>query len=560
MAFRTNKMPAIEERTVSGSSVSFHSNFALPLKACKVSFSATESGTGEKSPSNPYTISGVSSLNLSANSVPVSVNFGDTYYGGELDLIRKKAIIEYGLKTYKGNELWSETSTAYYLSNSDMKVGTRMMDGIANWLKTLPAIGMGIMFGSNNRAMYIGKEVNSVIGVSDVTGFKNYMSNHNLEVVYPLANPIEIDLSSIPDLSSILGNNTFSTDTGTLEITFSDLQEKSASGSVATFNTALAMPLVNGEFTIEAYQEGSGDPSPVNLRNIVPFSEIKVSNTDNYIPNTTITNGYIANDGSITSSSAYRCPDYIEIPNGVTSLIERCRVPITTGTKLYRIAFYTSNQEFIELGVSVQSKGGVLTFTCDIPENAKYIRACIGSGYDVWLLGSGNLYTINLGEDMCGGSYNSASGVKRKTWGYADLGDFNWVAESDNIFRTSANTPTGAKSNGLIICDSFVYSQYSAGANRPNYSINLNSYFGPNKISVKDSDYSTPEDFKIAVTGVKVAYELAEPIETNIGSTPISTNIGNNSIFADTGDVDLTFKDLDIAKRGNFREVFKLPS
>lgn len=27
-----------------------------------------------------------------------------------------------------------------------------------------------------------------------------------------------------------------------------------------------------------------------------------------------------------------------------------------------------------------------------------------------------------------------------------------------------------------------------------------------------------------------------------------------------TGDVDLTYKDLDIAKRGSFREVFKLPS
>ena len=33
-----------------------------------------------------------------------------------------------------------------------------------------------------------------------------------------------------------------------------------------------------------------------------------------------------------------------------------------------------------------------------------------------------------------------------------------------------------------------------------------------------------------------------------------------NTIFADTGDIDLTYKDLDIAKRGNFREVFKLPS
>ena len=58
------------------------------------------------------------------------------------------------------------------------------------------------------------------------------------------------------------------------------LQEKSASGSVATFNTALAMPLVNGEFTIQAYQEGSGDPAPDNVRNIVGFNAINISHSD----------------------------------------------------------------------------------------------------------------------------------------------------------------------------------------------------------------------------------------------------------------------------------------
>lgn len=83
-----------------------------------------------------------------------------------------------------------------------------------------------------------------------------------------------------------------------------------------------------------------------------------------------------------------------------------------------------------------------------------------------------------------------------------------------------------------------------------------------NFICIRDSDYSsaTGAEFKTAMSGVMCAYELAEPIETDIGATPISTNIGNNTIFADTGDIDLTYKDLDIAKRGNFREVFKLPS
>lgn len=61
-------------------------------------------------------------------------------------------------------------------------------------------------------------------------------------------------------------------------------------------------------------------------------------------------------------------------------------------------------------------------------------------------------------------------------------------------------------------------------------------------------------------TPVQIVYPLAEPFDIQLTPTQIETIIGNNTIFADTGDIDLTYKDLDIAKRGNFREVFKLPS
>ena len=55
-------------------------------------------------------------------------------------------------------------------------------------------------------------------------------------------------------------------------------------------------------------------------------------------------------------------------------------------------------------------------------------------------------------------------------------------------------------------------------------------------------------------------YKLAEPFDIQLTPTQIETLIGDNNIFADTGDIDLTYKDLDIAKIGNFREVFRLPS
>jgi hypothetical protein len=52
---------------------------------------------------------------------------------------------------------------------------------------------------------------------------------------------------------------------------------------------------------------------------------------------------------------------------------------------------------------------------------------------------------------------------------------------------------------------------------------------------------------------------LLTPFDIQLTPTQIETLIGNNTIFADTGDVDLTYKDCDLAKRGDFRQVFKIP-
>jgi hypothetical protein len=56
-------------------------------------------------------------------------------------------------------------------------------------------------------------------------------------------------------------------------------------------------------------------------------------------------------------------------------------------------------------------------------------------------------------------------------------------------------------------------------------------------------------------------YQYKTPIEISLSDMPtLSTIIGDNSFASDSGDISLTYNDLDIAKRGSFREVFKLPS
>ena len=56
-------------------------------------------------------------------------------------------------------------------------------------------------------------------------------------------------------------------------------------------------------------------------------------------------------------------------------------------------------------------------------------------------------------------------------------------------------------------------------------------------IYVRDLDYTDASLFTAAVTGQKLVYELATPIEIQLTPTQISTLIGKNVIFADVGDI-----------------------
>ena len=55
-----------------------------------------------------------------------------------------------------------------------------------------------------------------------------------------------------------------------------------ASGAIATFDTSLALPLQDCTIEINAIQEGTGDPSPSNVRNIVGFTGAKIVNVSDY--------------------------------------------------------------------------------------------------------------------------------------------------------------------------------------------------------------------------------------------------------------------------------------
>ena len=349
------------------------------------------------------------------------------------------------------------------------------------------------------------------------------------------------------------------------------LQEKSASGSVASFNTALAMPLVNGEFSIEAYQEGSGDPSPVHVRAIHGFSEVNVTRCGVNLWDEQWELGSLDYNGNpIPSTTAIRSKNFIKV-NPSTKYY----IAFSTG-KIY-IACYDEYKKFIGYIPStsgIETPSEVFTYP-----NCKYIRLNFGSAYGTTYRNdtsvnspstdtdyhayTGNTYTIQLGQDVYGGVLDLDSGVLTITHIYYQTTGEETITQYDYLNQH------GVSFGGVL----------STSQNKPVYISNMSEYKGTTILSsgavwcgvnnrniywigILDILNMTLEQFEtwIVDNPLQVAYLLPTPIEIQLTPEQITTIIGDNNIFADTGDIDLTYKDLDIAKRGNFREVFKLPS
>lgn len=155
----------------------------------------------------------------------ISVDWTDeagTIYGGKLDVLTGKLTVSKKKIIFNGSEGWGryDAYNGYYIKISDMQSGERLK-GISNYLtrSTTSAKDQKNAFwlGVNNSNLYI-------IGVHDSMGatiedFKSYLNTNNLEVVYPLAEPIEIQLTPI-EVNSLLGQNNIFADTGDTSVEY----------------------------------------------------------------------------------------------------------------------------------------------------------------------------------------------------------------------------------------------------------------------------------------------------------------------------------------------------
>lgn len=315
--------------------------------------------------------------------------------------------------------------------------------------------------------------------------------------------------------------------------------EDTATGNPLTFQTDLARPLRSLLIPFTPVQSGTGDPSPQNIRPIVPWDGLKVFGSGQNIVTNNFTNGVLdLNTGAKTANPNYIISDYIPVVP-LKSYYFKC--PTVVSSEL-DICYYDKDKHYIGYadadgyvscnvpGRSRKTPAGCYYVRIDT-RNAQYNNdICINYPASVtgYVPAVGITETdISFASPVYGGTLDVVTGVLTVTH---ELWTKN-TATMDN----SVNYP-GWKESGIK-------SLVGAGLNTTfrNQKLNVGSLFAVNTNGVndvlflpKEYGYGLTQDEWIALAiDVQIAVPLATPHEITLTPEQITALLGNNTIWSD---------------------------
>lgn len=328
----------------------------------------------------------------------------------------------------------------------------------------------------------------------------------------------------------------------------STVYDADITNGIATFDgVTVSKPLVSLKLNIPVTQTGSGTPSPDNIRDFIGFSGVglKVSRHSTVIE--TLNGLYVDANGIVTqSASQYPYRDIIaKVKQGETYTYSvngiAVFIPVMAFFDKYPVIGTQSynNSRLIDQNTTFIAPINGYVFirgSGDFNEVNQMVATGTNTDYE-----QGNTYAISFGQTVYSAILDVLTGKLSITHSIVDLGDLTWrYGSGSQVFYTEDITDMSeAIPFDNMACSAFeTLNSNISLVNMTNYSIKRGkSESSMGTIYVKDTDYTDADDFKTAVTGMKLVYELAEPIEIQLTPTVINTLIGENVIFADVANV-----------------------
>lgn len=218
--------------TESGQSVVFENGFPAPLKACTVTLSYTQAGSENPSPSNVREITGLTGLSVHVSPTssggteyPVSWTEYGTVYGGTLDVV--SGLLTKSWNSFAGTDITDIKIDSY---NSTIVTAKMTIDSIptpesstiiSNRFSTSISSGnVGRMvLVKNTNALYIVMPRTDFSGTPTGNDVKQWLIDHPTTFVYPLADAVAYQLSSVA-IREIRGENHIWSDAGNVSVTY----------------------------------------------------------------------------------------------------------------------------------------------------------------------------------------------------------------------------------------------------------------------------------------------------------------------------------------------------
>ena len=157
---------------------------------------------------------------------------------------------------------------------------------------------------------------------------------------------------------------------------------------------------------------------------------------------------------------------------------------------------------------------------------------------------NGTTKSISFGSTIYGGTDEVVSGSGKSTMAIVDLGTLTW--EYLNNYQCFKATLSGIKPINNNVVPNAISTMYKAGSwdgvatdtTKNGMFCFLPSY---NQIRFRNTAYNDAAQFKTAMDGQKLVYELATP--TTFSTTPATLNtvLGDNNIFCDTGNTTVEY-------------------
>lgn len=206
----------VRDATITNGIATFNGVVASsPLVSLKLNIPVTQTGSGTPSPDNIRDFIGFSGVTITRNN---GVNTGDTYpitfgqtvYSANLDVLTGKLSITHGLATFDGSENWVKATSrlgTYYIggwvNDNSITNTTDHLQNIGTTVDTYPEMARQTYACLFRYDLFIKVDNDLYPTLAD---FKNLLSQNNLQVWYPLATPIEVQLTPT-QITTLIGEN-----------------------------------------------------------------------------------------------------------------------------------------------------------------------------------------------------------------------------------------------------------------------------------------------------------------------------------------------------------------